>query len=161
MFSYCEIAFFKYSHRFAEMFVQAKKKSSVYVYLLPFYSSPSTISSCRNTWSSARRRCLARPKRIVYIRLARNCCPPRALMCNPIHSRPHNFTVSWNHLPAWAYRCSPSITARDTPMPGCLGIPAPSRIRPSYHTRRPERSSHPTACRICSSCSCTMHNCST
>lgn len=85
------------SRRDTRLQVQVKKIESIsleYVYFLPFYSPPSTISSCRNTWSSAQRRCPARPKRIVCIRLVRNCCPPQALTCNPIHSRPRNFTVS-------------------------------------------------------------------
>lgn len=157
---------FKYSHKYQSWRSRRDTRSDCkkieYVYLLPFYSPPSTISSCRNIWRSARRR-PARPKRIVCIRLARNCCLPRALTYNPIHLRPRNFTVSWNRPPAWVCPCSHSITARDCPMSGSLypGIPAPSYIRPPYRTRRPERSNHLTACRICSSysCSCTMHNC--
>lgn len=73
-----------------------RAKNRVCVHLSPsvLYSPPSTISWCRNTWSSARRQYPARPKRIVYIQLARSCYLLQALTCNLIRSRPRNFTVS-------------------------------------------------------------------
>lgn len=137
------------------------------VYIYPsVYSPPSTISWCRNTWSSARRRYLARPKRTVCIQLARNCCPPRVPTYNPIRSRPRNFTVFWNH-PAWTWLPSttPPCQFRLPPPTRRPEIPPPSCTHPSFHSRRPgRRNRNRTACsRICSSCSCscTTHSCST
>lgn len=139
---------------------QVQAKNRMYTSILPFIRPPSTISPCRNTWSSARRRCPARPKRTVYTRLARSCCPPPVPTCNPTRSRPRNFTVSWSRT-AWTY---PSrLTTVSCRIRGRPVIPAPSFIRPPCHSRRPGRSRRTTCriCRISCSCSCTTHSCST